>query len=196
LDGAPVLDLPARERGRRIAYLPQDRAVHWPLTARAVVALGRRPHGGGSELASAADRRAVAEALAAMDATQFASRLVTEMSGGERARVLVARALAQEAEVLIADEPTAGLDPAHALALAERLAAIAAHGRSVVWAVHDLGLAARVATRMVALRNGEVIAAGPPGEVLSADLLARVFGLRARLDAIGGVPVIVVDGLA
>ncbi len=115
--------------------------MHWPLAARAVVALGRLPHRDATT--AEADTAAIDAALAAMDIADLAERPVVELSGGERARVLVARALAQQTPLLLADEPTAGLDPAHALALFELFTRLAAEGRTVVVALHDLTLAAR-----------------------------------------------------
>src|SRR5690606_25709377 len=127
---------------RAIAYLPQARAVHWPLTVENVVSLGRLPHGGGPGGLKDPDRAAVRGAMTAMDLLQLQSRPATELSGGELARVLVARALAQEAQVLLADEPTAGLDPGHQMALFGKLRRIAEEGRTIIVALHDLSLAA------------------------------------------------------
>ena len=190
VDGQPIEAMQPRARGRALAYLPQDRTVHWPLAASRVVALGRLPHGtGGSE--SAEDRRAVDAALAAMDVAALRSRPVSHLSGGERARVLVARALAQEAALLVADEPTAGLDPAHALDLFHHFGRLAADGRSVVVALHDLTLARRFCHRMVLLKDGAAYAIGPPAEVLTAESLAAVYGVSAAIGEIDGVPVIV-----
>ena len=149
LDGRSLADWEPQALARTLAYLPQERIVHWALTVRAVVVLGRLPYRplGASE--SAADAAAVDTALAAMDAVHLASRPVLELSGGERARVLVARALAQQPRILLADEPAAGLDPAHQLSLFRHLAALAASGRTVVVALHDLSLAARSCHRML-----------------------------------------------
>jgi iron complex transport system ATP-binding protein len=136
LDGAPLSTIDRAARARAIAYLPQSRTVHWPLTVARTVALGRAPHGG--DTGSAVER-----AMTAMDVAPFRDRPVTELSGGELARVLMARVLAQETPVVLADEPTAGLDPAHQLALLDRLAVEAAAGKTVAVAIHDLSLAAR-----------------------------------------------------
>lgn len=192
LAGALVSGMPAAERGRHIAYLPQDRAVHWPLAVRRVVALGRQPlaasRSGGP---TASDDRAVEAALAAMDVTSLADRPVSELSGGELARVLFARALAQEAPVILADEPTAGLDPAHALGLFAVLGDLAAAGHTIVVALHDLSLAARFCHEVVMMASGGVAAAGPAAEALSESRLASVFGARFAVGTIGGVPVVV-----
>ena len=190
LDGRQISDWPPRELARALAYLPQERTVHWALTARAVVALGRlpyRPMGAGE---SAADARAIAAALAAMDVTHLQGRPVLEMSGGERARVLVARALAQEPRVLLADEPAAGLDPAHQLALFRNFTALAAAGRTVVVALHDLSLAARFCHRIVLMQAGRAVAAGAPEDVLAREHLASVYGIEARYVLVEGVPVV------
>ncbi len=189
LGGRAMTALDVSARARAVAYLPQDRIVHWPLTVEAVVELGRLPHRGLAD--PARDRLAVAAALRAMDVTAFAGRPVTALSGGERARVLLARALAQEAPILLADEPTAGLDPAHALALFEHLARLAREGRGVAVALHDLSLAARYCSRVLMLKAGRAVANGSPREVLTPETLARAYGIHATLDDIGGIPVVV-----
>jgi iron complex transport system ATP-binding protein len=190
LDGRAVADWPQRQLARTLAYLPQERTVHWALDARAVVALGRlpyRPMGAGE---SAADARAIDQALAAMDVAHLQGRPVLEMSGGERARVLVARALAQEPRVLLADEPAAGLDPAHQLTLFKHFTALAAAGRTVVVALHDLSLAARFCHSIVLMRAGRVLASGAPEDVLAPEHLASAYGIKARYARIDGVPVV------
>jgi len=182
LAGLP-LSANARDGARAIAYLPQERAVHWPLAARAVVALGRLPH-------DDADPAAIERALAAMDIVHLADRPVSQLSGGERARVLVARALAQEAALLIADEPTAGLDPAHALALFALFRRLAAEGRTVVVALHDLSFAARFAHHIILLADGRVAAAGPPADVLTPQHLEPAFGVTMLCTAVGDMPIV------
>ena len=114
------------------------------------------------------------------------------MSGGERARVLVARALAQEPAALLADEPAAGLDPAHQLALFHHFTQLASAGRTVVVALHDLSLAARFCHRIVLMQAGRTIAAGAPEDVLKSEHLAAVYGINARYARIEGVPVVLV----
>lgn len=190
LDGTPIAEIAAKERAKRLAYLPQDRTVHWPLAAERVVALGRLPHRSFAAGESQRDRDSVAAAMARMDVSQFADRSVTTLSGGERARVLVARALAQEADILIADEPAAGLDPAHVLALFNEFARLSRDGHGVLTALHDLSLALRFATRVILLRDGLCLADGQPAHVLSKQNVARAFGVDAIVTSIDGIPVV------
>ena len=190
LDGRPLGDRPAQELARALAYLPQERLVHWALSARRVVALGRLPYQPLGAGESAADARAIDSALTAMDVTHLQGRPVLEMSGGERARVLVARALAQDPRVLLADEPAAGLDPAHQLTLFGHFTALAAAGRTVVVALHDLSLAARFCHSIVLMQAGRVAAAGTPRDVLTSEHLAAVYGVKARHVEIEGVSVV------
>ena len=178
--------------GCALAYLPQERVTHWALTARAVVALGRLPHQPMGVSESPADARAIDAALAAMDIGHLAARPVSEMSGGERTRVLIARALAQEPAALLADEPVAGLDPAHQLGLFAHLTALASAGRTVVVALHDLSLAARFCHRILLMQAGRGVAAGAAEEVLTREHLAAVYGIAAQLTRIGGIPVVLV----
>lgn len=190
LGGRALADLDARTLGREIAYLPQERAVHWPLTVRRLVALGRLPFRARVTGPSADDVRAVEEAMAAMDVTQFAERPVTELSGGERARVLLARALAQRPRFLVADEPTTGLDPAHGLTLFAQFVRMAADGRAVIVALHDLSLAARYCHRVLLLKGGSTLALGTARAVLTPQHLAQAYGVRATVGEIEGRPVV------
>ena len=192
LQGSALAGWLPRARARALAYLPQERITHWALSARALVALGRLPHQplGASE--SPADGRAIDAALAAMDIGHLAARPVSEMSGGERTRVLIARALAQEPAALIADEPVAGLDPAHQLALFGHLTALASAGRTVVVALHDLSLAARFCHRIVLMQSGRSVAAGAAEEVLTREHLAAVYRIAAQYTRIDSIPVVLV----
>jgi len=190
LGGQPLAELDARALGREIAYLPQERAVHWPLTVRRLVALGRLPFRSRVAAPSLEDRDAIEEAMAAMDVTAFADRAVTELSGGERARVLLARALAQRPRFLVADEPTTGLDPAHGLTLFAQFVRMAAEGRAVVVALHDLSLAARYCDRALLLKDGTTLALGTARAVLTPQHLAQAYGVRATVGEIEGRPVV------
>jgi iron complex transport system ATP-binding protein len=194
--GTPLARLDSRTRARTVAYLPQDPPVHWPLAARELVALGRLPHRGYGAAQDPADAVAVTAALRQTDTLEFAARSVNRLSVGERARVLLARALAVDAPVLLVDEPIAMLDPYHQLDVMELLRGYAAGGDGrepcVVLAVlHDLGLAARYCGRVLLMRDGEVVGDGSPDATLGAASIRtnyRVEPLIARHD---GEPVIV-----
>lgn len=180
----------AQERARAIAYLPQERAVHWPLSVRSVVALGRLPHRGAAN-GVVTDTAAIENALQAMDAQDLADRPISDLSGGERARVLVARAMAQDAPLLLADEPTAGLDPSHALALFARFLKLTADGRTVVVALHDLSLAARFAHHVVLVAGGRVAVSGQPTEVMAPKHLEPAFGVKMLCATVDNMPIVV-----
>lgn len=180
--GRDVSATSARTRGRDIAYLPQEREIAWPVAVEDAVALGRLPHrkpfGGNTE----ADGAAVAEAMARMDIESLRGRPATELSGGEKARVLIARALAQQAPLLLADEPTAGLDPSHQIALMQLFGELAREGRGVIASMHDLGLAARWCTRLILIDKGKVVADDVPDAVLTPERLKTVYGVEAFID--------------
>ncbi|MEE1612966.1 ABC transporter ATP-binding protein [Microvirga sp. CF3016] len=181
LDGTSLARMRASERARAIAYLPQGGSVAWPLPVASVVALGRLPHGEQPDGLTEAGREAVASALQAVGLKDFAHRPATALSGGERARVLLARALATQAPMLLVDEPVAALDPRHQLVVLEILKARARSGATVVAIMHDLTLAARFADDIVLLHQGKIEAVGPPDTVLTEARLAATFGIRARL---------------
>ena len=177
-DALPSLSL--RERARRFAYLPQGHIVHWPLPARDIVALGRYPHGATDPARlTPGDSEAVLRAMQATDVVEFAARRVTELSGGERSRVALARVLAVEAPVILADEPTSSLDPRHQIDVMKTLRAAADRGTLVVVVTHDLGLAARFADTMLVLSDGRLVSQGAPAEALSEQVMAKVFRISA-----------------
>jgi len=179
-----IAALPPAERARHAAFVPQTRDIAWPVPVEDVVSLGRSPHRDGRD----ADRRAVGRALSRMGLEPFRHRTATALSGGEQARVLIARALAQETPLLLADEPVAGLDPAAQLRTMQVFAGLAAEGRCVIASIHDLGLAALHCTRLVLLHHGRIEADGPPQDVLDDGLLARVFEVRGfRTDTPDGL---------
>ena len=181
IGGQALGKVSASERAQKIAYLPQGGSVAWPIPVASVVALGRMPHGERSEALPEAGRRAVAAAIAAVGLQGFEERPATELSGGERARVLLARALATDAPVLLADEPVAALDPRHQLLVLDLLRARAHGGAAVVAVMHDLPLAARFADRILLMREGRLIADGTPRDVLTAEQLAASFGIEATI---------------
>ncbi|KIZ36166.1 MULTISPECIES: ABC transporter ATP-binding protein [Rhodopseudomonas] len=180
IDGTSLAQLSLRERARHFGYLPQGHLVHWPLPVRDVVALGRYPHGASDPgRLSPQDHAAVTRAMDATDVAQFADRSVNELSGGERSRVALARVLAVEAPVLLADEPTASLDPRYQLDVMRTLRAAADAGTLVVVVTHDLGLAARFADSVLVLSDGKMAAHGAPAAALSDAIMAEVFRVSA-----------------
>jgi iron complex transport system ATP-binding protein len=176
--------LSARARALRAAYLPQRPQAVGPVSVAHLVALGRYAHGAAPDRLSPRDQAAVDAALEACALTPLGDRRMDEISGGEKARAHLARALAQQATLLLLDEPTAGLDPAQALAVADILRARASDG-AVVFSTHDVALAARVAQRVLLLKDGRAIAEGPPGEALTQEALQTAYGRAGRLGQIG-----------
>jgi iron complex transport system ATP-binding protein len=180
VDGEALSSLPLRERAKRFAYLPQGHMVHWPLPARDIVALGRYPHGATDPARlPPRDADAVLRAMQAVDVVEFAERRVTELSGGERSRVALARVLAVEAPIILADEPTASLDPRHQIDVMKGLRAAADKGVLVIVVTHDLGLAARFADHALVLAEGRLASQGAPTEALSEQVMADVFRISA-----------------
>ncbi|GAB3766515.1 ABC transporter ATP-binding protein [Microlunatus parietis] len=184
--------LPRKVRARRVAYLEQQSTTEQPLLVRQVVELGRIPHLGRWQPPGPADRAAVLDALVAVGMIEYAERRWSTLSGGEQQRVQLARALAQQPEVLILDEPTNHLDLAAQLTI---MAQVAAAGRTGIAAVHDLNLAASYCDRVVLLSGGSVVAAGTPAEVLTPDVIEEVYGVRPRTlaDPESGRPVLIFD---
>jgi len=183
LGGRPVARIEPHERARLIGYLPQDGAVHWNLGVRDLVALGRLPHRAPFAGPAPEDAMAVERALAATDTEAFADRRAHELSGGERARVLLARVLAGTPRWLLADEPLASLDPLHQFDMLTQFRRQAAAGVGVVIVLHDLIQAARVADAVLLLRGGQVAAFGGAEQVLSATHLRDVFGIDVLMTA-------------
>jgi iron complex transport system ATP-binding protein len=178
--GDALSSLSLRERARRFAYLPQGHIVHWPLPARDIVALGRYPHGATDPARlTPKDAEAVNRAMQAADVADLSERPVTELSGGERSRVALARVFAVEAPVILADEPTSSLDPRHQLDVMTTLRAAADTGTLVIVVTHDLGLAARYADRVLVLSEGRLVSQGTAGEALSDQVMAEVFRVSA-----------------
>jgi iron complex transport system ATP-binding protein len=180
IGGQALSSLPLRERAKRFGYLPQGHVVHWPLPARDIVALGRYPHGATDPARlSPRDAEAVLRAMQAVDVMEFGDRRVTELSGGERSRVALARVLAVEAPVILADEPTASLDPRHQIDVMKNLRSTADKGVLVIVVTHDLGLAARFADHVMVLQEGRLVSQGVPTAALSERVMADVFRISA-----------------
>lgn len=176
IGGAQLRSLAPAARARLLAYLPQAREVAWSMTAEKVVSLGRFAYGAPHRL-GAEDRAAVARALAACDSLAVRTRIMTTLSGGEQARIHLARALAAEAPILFADEPISALDLRHQLSIMATLRAKADDGGIVLAALHDLDIARRHCTRLIALDRGRIVADGAPAEILNENLAASVFGV-------------------
>lgn len=176
-----LAEIGPRARAKAAAWLPQQRDIAWPIAVETLVMLGRVPHLAAGQTPRDADRTAVATALAEMGLTGFEARPATALSGGEQARVLIARALAQQTPLLLADEPIAGLDPAHQIGTMSLFADLATRGKGLLVSLHDLSLAARHCTRLLLLHQGRLEADGAPEAVLTPENLARVFGIEADL---------------
>jgi iron complex transport system ATP-binding protein len=191
--GTSLTRLDGRTRARAVAYLPQDPPVHWPLAASEVVALGRLPHRPYGAERSAADDAAIAGAMRQTDTLAFAARNVDRLSVGERARVLLARALAVEAPVLLVDEPIAMLDPYHQLDVMSALREYATgrEPRLVVAVLHDLGLAARFCARVLLMNDGAVVGDGPPDATLSSAAIRAHYRVEPVIASHDGEPLIV-----
>ena len=178
--GVALSSLSLGERARRFAYLPQGHIVHWPLPGRDIVALGRYPHGATDPARlTLRDTEAVLRAMQATDVVEFSDRRVTELSGGERSRVALARVFAVEAPVILADEPTSSLDPRHQIDVMKSLRTAADQGTLVMVVTHDLGLAARFADTVLVLSDGRLVSQGAPAEALSEKIMGEVFRISA-----------------
>ncbi|TRD12841.1 ATP-binding cassette domain-containing protein [Erythrobacter insulae] len=171
LDGRGLQDSPARKKARALGYLPQSAEIAWDVAVETLIALGRLPH---------RDRgtAAIERAIAALELQEFRKRPASRLSGGERARVLLARVLAGEPQWILADEPLAALDLAHQLNLITHLKACAAQGQGVVIVLHDLALAMNHADRVVVLSKGGLIADGPPADALSESVIKQAWGVN------------------
>jgi len=180
--GTPAATLDRRERARRLALVPQEPETPPWLTVAEYVLLGRTPHLGPLAREGAADRGAAWRALARLDLEPFADRALGTLSGGERQRAVVARALAQEASIVLLDEPTAALDIGHQQQALDLLEALrGSEGLTLVAAMHDLTLAAQYADRVLLLDGGRVVADGPPADVLTEEMLAQHYGASVRV---------------
>ncbi len=175
-DSGTVSKLNAKE----LAYLPQGQVVYWPVSVRRVVALGRIPYLMPWQELSEEDDRHIEQVMQNADIRHLADRSVDHLAGGERSLVLLARALATDPKVILADEPVQGLDPAHALQVMELLSRFVSTERGVIVVLHDLTLAARFCHRLILLHQGKIISKGSPEEVLTAENLKQTYGIKAK----------------
>ena len=193
LDGADIHRRPTREVATRLGMLPQQPVAPEGITVGDLVARGRHPHQRWLRQFSSHDEAAVHAALAATGTTDLAERCVDELSGGQRQRVWIALALAQGTPLMLLDEPTTFLDLAHQVDVLDLLARLnATEGRTIVAVLHDLNLACRYAHHLIAMRDGGIVAEGAPGEVITPDLVRKVFDLDAHVipDPLTGTPLV------
>lgn len=189
-ENQPVTKMAPRDLARSLAFLPNGAPCHWPVEVSRLIALGRLPYLAPWTNARPTDAAAIDAAMNMADVREFCGRSVDELSDGERARVMLARALAGEPRLLLADEPISGLDPLHQIQVMEVLTGMAKAGGSVIVTLHDLALAARFCDRLILLNHGDVAADGKPDEVLSDVRLQQVFGIRAARGSHEGIPFI------
>lgn len=177
LDDLPLQSISARQRAQRIGLLPQSTDVHWDIIVRNLVALGRLPHSRWFAGESPADRSAIENAMTATDIMQFADRPILSLSGGERARVMLARVIAGEPQWLLADEPLAHLDLAHQIDVLNIFKTSAKNGCGVILVLHDLTLAARIADQILLMSHGCIVASGAPRNVLTAINISNIYNV-------------------
>ncbi|MCF1428288.1 MAG: ABC transporter ATP-binding protein [Shewanella sp.] len=180
LDGIDCSAIPAREFARRVSVVQQDTPAGLDVSVRELVAMGLTPHKGWLEFDSAADRRHVNEALATVGLSKFAWRPFSLLSGGEKQRALIARAIVQQPQLLILDEPTNHLDIRYQIQILELVQSL---GISVIASIHDLNLASALCDRLLLLDGGRLVAEGEPQQVLTEETIARVFGVCCRVSA-------------
>jgi iron complex transport system ATP-binding protein len=179
--GDDVTDLSARALARRVATVPQETSLSFAFPVREVVAMGRTPYRSRFERVSDADHEHTERAMARTDVARFADRAIDEVSGGERQRVVVARALCQNSDALLLDEPTASLDIDHQVRILSLVREFVAEGRAALCAIHDLSLAARFCDRLALVADGELLATGAPEDVLTESNVERAFGTDAAV---------------
>lgn len=177
----PAAKMSHEERARWLSYLAQERDVAWPVSVETVVGLGRHMQRSAFASLGGVDREVIAQAMVQMDVEKFAKKSVMELSGGEKARVLIARLLAQGSPLILADEPVSGLDPAHQLSLMQCFADLAQSGKTIIASLHDLSLSAHSCTRLIMLDKGRIVADGKPEDVLTVENLRKIYKIEADI---------------
>ena len=189
--GLSLNNYPPKQLAQKLAYLPQGNESHWSITAENLVMLGRLPHQKPWQGTSESDHKIVQQVMQACDVSQFARHTVDNLSGGERARVFLSRALAVEPQLLLVDEPIAGLDPGHQLEVMNKFQQLSESGMGIVCVIHDLTLAARYCHKLVMLGEQKIIAQGQPKQVLSPENLASGFSIKAHISEVKGQALVV-----
>ncbi len=180
LSGHPLKDITHKALSQSLSYMAQGDTIHWPLKVEKVVALGRLPHLSAWQQLSQQDAAAIQQSMALAEIDHLSGRTVTKLSGGEKRLVMLARAIAVQSNILLADEPVSGLDPNHQIQVMQLLRKMAEDGRGVAVVLHDLSLAARYCHKLYLLNEGKILVSGTPKEVLTSKNLETAYGITAK----------------
>ena len=195
LDGKAYRDLSARDLARKVAFLPQVLPIPEGVSVRQLVAYGRSPHNSLWGRLSGADQHSVEQALQRMELETLADRPLSDLSGGQRQRAWLAMILAQDAAIVLLDEPTTYLDISHQAELLDLMRALSAEGKTVITVLHDINQACRYADHLAVMQAGRLVASGAPGDVLNAELVCRVFDVQVQImrEPVAGTPMCIVE---
>ncbi|MCD5985756.1 Fe(3+) dicitrate ABC transporter ATP-binding protein FecE [Pseudomonas sp. CDFA 610] len=195
LDGKAYRDLSARDLARKVAFLPQVLPIPEGVSVRQLVAYGRSPHNSLWGRLSGADQHSIEQALQRMELETLADRPLSDLSGGQRQRAWLAMILAQDAAIVLLDEPTTYLDISHQVELLDLMRALSAEGKTVITVLHDINQACRYADHLAVMQAGRLVASGAPGDVLNAELVCRVFDVQVQImqEPVAGTPMCIVE---
>ncbi|MEE4151666.1 Fe(3+) dicitrate ABC transporter ATP-binding protein FecE [Pseudomonas viridiflava] len=195
LDGKAYRDLSARDLARKVAFLPQVLPIPEGVSVRQLVAYGRSPHNSLWGRLSGADQHSVEQALQRMELETLADRPLSDLSGGQRQRAWLAMILAQDAAIVLLDEPTTYLDISHQVELLDLMRALSAEGKTVITVLHDINQACRYADHLAVMQAGRLVASGTPGDVLNSELVCRVFDVQVQImrEPVAGTPMCIVE---
>ncbi|MEE5000108.1 Fe(3+) dicitrate ABC transporter ATP-binding protein FecE [Pseudomonas alliivorans] len=195
LDGKAYRDLSARDLARKVAFLPQVLPIPEGVSVRQLVAYGRSPHNSLWGRLSGADQHSVEQALQRMELKTLADRPLSDLSGGQRQRAWLAMILAQDAAIVLLDEPTTYLDISHQVELLDLMRALSAEGKTVITVLHDINQACRYADHLAVMQAGRLVASGAPGDVLNAELVCQVFDVQVQImqEPVAGTPMCIVE---